>query len=79
MGHYDDQREREVIAKTKSGKNIWKDFAKLNGMTPEEFLSEITLATIVVMSMKLDEQDSNAIKITQGQYTLMLIDNNKER
>ena len=57
--------------------NIWKDFAKLNGMSPEEFLSEITLATIAAMSMKLDAQDSNAIKITQGQYTLMLIDNDK--
>ena len=59
--------------------NIWKDFAALNGMSPEEFLSEITLATIAAMSMKLDTQDSNAIKITQGQYTLMLIDNDKEQ
>ena len=59
-------------------KNIWKDFAALNGMSPKEFFNEITLATMSVMSMKLDESDSNAIKITQGQYTLMLIDNDKD-
>ena len=58
--------------------NIWKDFAKLNGMSPEEFTSEMTLATIAMLSMKLDESDENALKITRGQYTLMLIDNDKE-
>lgn len=57
--------------------NIWKDFARLNGMTPEEFFNEITLATMSVMSMKLDEQDTNAIKVIRGQYTLVLIDNDK--
>ena len=60
-----------------SDKNIWKQFAALNGMTTDEFFSELTLATISAMSLKLDEQDVNAIKVTQGQYTLMLVDNDK--
>lgn len=58
-------------------KNIWKDFAELNGMSESEFFSEVTMTTIAVMSMKLDEGDSNAIKVTQGKYTLMLVDNEK--
>lgn len=57
--------------------NIWKDFAKLNGMSQEEFSSEIILAAMSVMSLKLDKSDTNCIKITQGEYTLMLIDNDK--
>ena len=57
--------------------NIWKDFAALNGMSPDEFFSEITLATMSVMSMKLDKSDLEAIKVTRGQYTLVLIDNDK--
>ena len=57
--------------------NIWKDFAKLNGMEPEEFFNEITMAAMTVMSLKLDDAESNGIKITQGKYTLMLIDNEK--
>lgn len=58
-------------------KNIWKDFAQLNGMQPEEFFSEITMAAIAVMSLKLDDAESNGIKVTQGNYTLMLVDNDK--
>jgi len=57
--------------------NIWKDFAKLNGMSQEEFSSEIILAAMSVMSLKLDKSDTNCIKITQGEYTLMLIDGDK--
>ena len=59
--------------------NIWRDFAKLNNMSQEEFFSEVTLSAMAVMSMKLDDSDSDALKITNGQYTLMLIDNDKER
>ena len=59
--------------------SIWRDFAKLNNMSQEEFFSEVTLSAMAVMSMKLDESDSDALKITKGQYTLILIDNDKER
>lgn len=58
--------------------NIWKEFAELNGMSQDEFFNEITLATIAVMSLKIDEQSGDAIKINQGQYTLVLIDNDKQ-
>ena len=58
-------------------RNIWKEFAALNGMSPEEFFSEITVAAMSAMSMKLDESNTNCIKITKGNYTLMLIDNDK--
>ena len=57
--------------------NIWKDFAELNGMSEDEFFAEVTLSTIAAMSMKLDKSDSEALKITRGQYTLVLIDNDK--
>ena len=59
-------------------KNIWRDFAKLNGMSESEFFSEITTTAMAVLSMKLDKSDSDAMKITQGKYTLMIIDNEKE-
>jgi hypothetical protein len=55
--------------------DIWRDFAKLNNMSKDEFFSEVTLSAMAIMSMKLDASDSNALKITQGKYTLMLIDN----
>lgn len=58
--------------------NIWKDFAKLNGMSEGEFFNEIILVAMAVMSMKLDDEESNAIKITKGNHTLMLIDNDKD-
>lgn len=57
--------------------NIWKDFAELNNMTEAEFFNEVTLSTMAAMSMKLDKSDSEALKITRGQYTLILIDNEK--
>lgn len=60
-----------------STENIWRDFAKLNGMSQEEFSSEIILAAMSVMSLKLDKSDTNCIKITQGNYTLMLLDKDK--
>tara|TARA_R110001583_G_scaffold109400_2_gene258137 strand:- start:14253 stop:14441 length:189 start_codon:yes stop_codon:yes gene_type:complete len=59
-------------------KNIWRDFAKLNDMSESEFFSEITITAMAVMSMELDKSDSGAIKITQGKYTLMLIDDDKK-
>lgn len=60
-----------------SDKNIWAEFAKLNGMSPEEFLSEMMTATIAAMSMELDKSDTNTMKTTQGQYVLVLIDTDK--
>ena len=60
--------------------NIWQDFAKLNGMTPLEFSNEIITAAMAVMSMRLDEDktnDTNAMKVTHGGLTLMLVDNSK--
>lgn len=59
-------------------KNIWKDFAQLNGMSQEEFSNEIILAAMSVMSIKLDKEElSKTMQITKGQYTLRLIDNDK--
>lgn len=60
-----------------STENIWRDFAKLNGMSQEEFSNEVILAAMSVMSLKLDKSDTNCIKITQGNYTLMLLDKDK--
>lgn len=41
------------------------------------FFDEVITTAMVIMSMKIDEQDSNAIKITKGNLVLMLIDNDK--
>lgn len=57
--------------------NTWRKFAEINGMSQEDFFNEVITTTMAIMSMRLEEQDSNAIKITKGNYTLMLIDNDK--
>lgn len=57
--------------------NIWKDFAKLNGMSQDEFFDELIVATMAAVSMKIDEQNTNAMKITKGDYTLIVVDNTK--
>ena len=59
--------------------NIWRDFAKLNNMTQEEFFSEMVYTTMAMMSLKLDKADSDkdAVQITKGRYTLVLVDNEK--
>tara|TARA_R110000737_G_scaffold347725_1_gene379956 strand:+ start:105 stop:317 length:213 start_codon:yes stop_codon:yes gene_type:complete len=58
-------------------KNIWMDFARVNGMSPSEFFSELTVATMAAMAVKLDESELDAIKVTHGKYTLILVDNEK--
>ena len=57
--------------------NIWQDFAKLNGMNPDEFFDELIVTTMAAASMKIDEQKTNAIKLTKGDYTLIVVDNTK--
>jgi hypothetical protein len=58
--------------------NIWRDFAQLNDMTEEDFSSEVITSAMAMMSLKLDKSDLPAIKVTKGQYTLMLVDNEKQ-
>ena len=59
--------------------NIWKDFAEINNMSQDEFFSEVVTSAMAMMSMKLDSEGGSAIKVTKGEYTLMLIDNSKDQ
>ena len=76
MGHYDEQREAD-LAEQKKDKNIWRDFAEMNGMSQDDFFDEVTRTAIALMSNTLDKTDNNAIKITIDKYTLMLINNER--
>jgi len=59
-------------------KNIWRDFAKLNDMSPQAFSDAIISATMAAMSMSLDNSESKSISVTSGKYTLTLTDNDKD-
>ena len=54
----------------KMKKNIWREFAALNGLSNDEFFDELVTATMAAMSMKLDNQDKDALIITKGEYQL---------
>jgi len=58
-------------------KNIWRDFAEINGMSQDDFFDEVIRTTIALISNTLDKTDNKAIKITVGEYTLMLINNER--
>lgn len=49
-------------------KNIWKQFADLNGMTQEDFEAEIITTAQAFLANKLDEAGEQALKITSGQH-----------
>ena len=46
---------------------------KLNNMTEEEYLNQITLHFLASMDMKLDEHDNKPIKITKGNVSLLIM------
>ena len=58
-------------------KNIWRDFAEINGMSQDDFFDEVVRTAIALISNTLDKTDNKAIKITVGEYTLMLINNER--
>ena len=52
-----------------------KDLAmicKINNMTPDEFLSEITQNFLALMDMQLDKNDNEALTITRGGVSLLI-------
>lgn len=55
--------------------NIWRDFAKLNGMTIEEFESEILAAAQAILAIQVGRNECDQIRITSrqndGEYSLV--------
>ena len=51
-------------------KNIWREFAELNGMTQEQFRDEIIVSAMAIMSMMADKDKSKKISVTKGVFTL---------
>ena len=83
MSHYHGEREKDLYDRKreeqekKDDKNIWRDFAEINGMLQDDFFDEVTRTTIALLANTLDKTDNKAIKITVGEYTLMLINNER--
>ena len=46
---------------------------KLNNMTPDEFLSEISLNFLALMDMQLDKHDNEPLTITKGNVSLLIM------
>jgi len=51
-------------------KNIWREFAELNGMTQEQFRDEIIVSAMAIMSMMAEKDKSKEISVTKGIFTL---------
>lgn len=46
---------------------------KLNNMTPDEFLSEISLNFLALMDIQLDKHDNEPLAITKGNVSLLIM------
>ena len=46
---------------------------KLNNMTEEEYLNEITLSFLALMDMQLDKHDNKPLTITKGNVSLLIM------
>tara|TARA_R110000772_G_scaffold71547_1_gene156730 strand:- start:332 stop:514 length:183 start_codon:yes stop_codon:yes gene_type:complete len=46
---------------------------KLNNMTEEEYLNQITLNFLALMDMQLDKHDNKPLKITRGNVSLLIM------
>jgi len=46
---------------------------KLNNMTEEEYLNEITLNFFALMDMQLDKHDNEPLTITKGNVSLLIM------
>ena len=46
---------------------------KLNNMTEEEYLNEITLNFFALMDMQLDKHDNKPLTITKGNVSLLIM------
>ena len=44
-------------------KNIWRDFAELNGMSPDEFTNEILLVAQAVLPMQLEQHGAQSMRL----------------
>ena len=55
--------------------NIWRDFAELNNMTPDDFASEILTAAQAVLPTQLQQHGAQSMRLESEQlgkrYTLV--------
>ena len=47
--------------------NIWKDFAELHGMSPNEFASEILTVAQAILPIQLNEHGAQSMRIDSEQ------------
>ena len=48
-------------------KNIWQDFAALNGMSPDEFANEILMVAQAILPMQLNEHGAQSMRLESEQ------------
>ncbi|MDB4261549.1 hypothetical protein N9878_01645 [bacterium] len=48
--------------------DIWEQFAKMNGMSPEEFQTEIFTVAITLASLRMDEEGADQVIFRHGGY-----------
>ena len=47
--------------------NIWRDFAELNNMTPDDFASEILTVAQTILPMQLEKNGAQSMRLESDQ------------